>query len=128
MERAPVSGNPGGRHRGRWPSARGTRPPGQAGDVRTIAQTAPRACATFADTAQHADNARQIDPVLPDSGEQLWLVYLAHVGTTATDCVALEHATTADEILAAVKALSTPGSVAAYTFTWAYVSSRTAWC
>jgi len=78
------------------------------GDVRTIRQTVPRACATFADIAQHADdNARQIDPVLPDAGEQLWLVYLAHVGTTATDCVALEHATTADEMLAAVKALST---------------------
>jgi Zn-dependent protease with chaperone function len=78
------------------------------GDVRSIAQTVPPACATFVDIAEHADdNARQIDPAMHDAGEQLWIVFLAHVRTTATDCVALEHATTSAEILAALKALDT---------------------
>jgi Zn-dependent protease with chaperone function len=83
------------------------------GDVRSIAQTVPPACATFVDIAEHADdNARQIDPAVPDAGEQLWIVFLAHVRTTATDCVALEHATTSAEILAALKAVDTDAKTA----------------
>jgi Zn-dependent protease with chaperone function len=93
------------------------------GDVRSIAQTVPPACATFVDIAQHADdNARQIDPAMQDAGEQLWIVLLAHVRTTATDCVTLEHATTSAEILAALKALDTDGkttmSAAQALLTW----------
>lgn len=82
--------------------------------IRIKAAALPPICAVFTGMAEHgAETARQIDPEVPDVGNRLWVAFLTHVDATARDCVELQHATTADQLIASAKAIHTDGNAAA---------------
>lgn len=82
-------------------------------DRRIKDKAAPPICAVLTDMAQHGDeNARQIDPEVPDVGDRLWVAFLAPVDATARDCVELEQATTEREIVASFQAIDTDSRAA----------------